>query len=89
VQIIDQPGEGTPERLAPGHEHVIVIGLRLKGTRSAQGLFQPAADTVAHDSAADLPCHGDADSGDRWPVVGVLASRRLERERFDRAASPA
>jgi hypothetical protein len=89
AQVIDQPGEGTPKRLAPGHQHVIVIGLRLKGTRGAQGLFQPAADAVAHDSAADLPCHGDSDSGDRRPIVGILAARRLERKRFERASSPA
>ena len=39
MDIVDERGETAAQRLAPGHQHVVVIALRLKRRRSAQGLF--------------------------------------------------
>jgi hypothetical protein len=39
ADIIEEGGETSAQRLAPSHQHVIVIRVRLKRRRSAQGLF--------------------------------------------------
>jgi hypothetical protein len=39
ADIIDERDETAAQRLAPSHQHVIVIPFRLKRRGSAQGLF--------------------------------------------------
>ena len=63
ADIIDKRGEPAPQRLAPSHQHVIVIALRLKGRGGAQRLFQTPADAVALDRAADALGYGQSDAG--------------------------
>jgi hypothetical protein len=90
ADIIDERGETAAQRLAPGHQHVVVISLRLKGRRSAQGLFQPSADAIALDGAADAfrDCQSHARPRDGF-LSRLLATAGLQRESLDRCAATA
>src|ERR1700722_19368927 len=90
ADIIDERGETTTQRLAPGHQHVVVIPLRLKRRRGAQRLFQPPADAIALDRAADAFGHRQpyARRGDGF-LSRLLAPTRLQRESRDRCAPSA
>ena len=76
ADIIDERGETAAQRLAPGHQHVIVIALRLKGRRGAQRLFQPPADAIAHDRVADGFGHCQPHTRARRGFVPVSSRRR-------------
>ena len=90
ADIIDEGGETAAQRLAPGHQHVIVISLRLKRRRSAQGLFQPSADAIALDGAADAFGHCQSHARPRHGFLSrFLAPAGLQRESVDRCAAPA
>jgi hypothetical protein len=90
ADIIDEHGETTTQRLAPGHQHVIVIALRLKRLSGAQRLFQPPADAIALDRATDASRHREPHSraGDGLPL-GSVASTGLQGEGLDRYAPSA
>ena len=60
ADIIDKRSKTATQRLAPGHQHVIVIALRLKRRGSAQRFFQASADAIALDRAADAFGHREA-----------------------------
>ncbi len=79
--IIDERGEAAAQRLAPGHQHVVVVALRLKRLSGAQRLFQPPADPIALDRAADGFGHREANprAGD-GPSLHFLARAGLQRE---------
>jgi hypothetical protein len=90
ADIIDERGETAAQRLAPGHQHVVVISLRLKGRRSAQGLFQPSADAIALDGAADAFRHCQSHARPRDGFLSrLLATAGLQRESLDRCAATA
>ena len=61
ADIFDERGEAAAQRLAPGHQHVVAIALRLKRRRRAQRFFQTPPDPIALDSAADAFGHRETD----------------------------
>jgi len=67
ADIVDERGETPPQRLAPGHQHVVVIALGLKRGRRAQSLFKPPANPISLDRPADAlgyrQTHAGAASG--------------------------
>ena len=72
ADIIDERGETTAQRLAPGHQHVIVIALRLKRPCGPQRLFQPPADPIALDRAADASGHCQSRRAPRGRLLSPL-----------------
>ncbi len=74
LDVGDEDGEGTRQRIAARHQHVIMAGRRRNRAGAAQRLFQAAADAIALDRVADLLGDGEADAG---RLGGRLARRRV------------
>ena len=89
ADIVDEGGETAAQRLAPGHQHVVVIALRLKGPSGPERFFQPPPDPIALDRAADASGDGQADARARDGIR--FGSRRagLQREGLGRDAPAA
>ena len=87
LDVGDQRGEGTRQRLAARHQHVIMI------RRAAQPLaarlsasLQAAADAIALHGVADFLGDGEADARRPARRAGVGARLGLQRERSRRGA---
>ena len=77
------------KRLAPGHQHVVVIALRLKRRRGAKRFFQTPANPIALDRAAYALGHRQSDARARRGLAfRPLASAGLQREGLGRYAPP-
>src|SRR5579871_651591 len=75
--------EAPLQRLPLRHDHVIMIGPRLKIAGEAQGLLETPADAVAHHRAAQLLGDGEADARAEAILLAVGrggAAIGLERE---------
>jgi hypothetical protein len=78
ADVIDKRSKTAAQRLAPSHQHVIVIPFRLKRRGGAQGLFQPSPDTIAPDRVPDVLGHGQAHASARLGLVrGASPTARL------------
>src|SRR5260370_16423925 len=84
--------EAPLQRLPLRHDHVIMIGPRLKAGGEAQGLLQAPADAVAHHRAAELLGDGEADAGAKAILFACGRSGAaigLERESLHAGAASA
>jgi hypothetical protein len=90
ADVIDKRSKTAAQRLAPSHQHVIVIALSLKRRRSTQRLFQASADAIALDRAPDAFGHCQSHSR-AWNgfFSRSLAAAGLQRESIDRKAPSA
>jgi hypothetical protein len=87
VEIGEKLIEGSPERLALRHQHVVMIGLRLKAGRQTDGFFQAAANAIAKNGAAEFLGDGKADA--RAEVVaGCRPPVSLDRESLHARPTP-